>query len=43
LFNKTIESFVWLFQTFLTAMSGKHPSTISTDQDATMAGAIAYE
>jgi hypothetical protein len=42
LFNKTIESFVWLFQTFLTVMSGKHPSTISTDQDTTMAGAIAY-
>jgi zinc finger SWIM domain-containing protein 3 len=32
LFNKTIESFIWLFQTFLTAMSGKHPSTIFTDQ-----------
>jgi zinc finger SWIM domain-containing protein 3 len=42
LFNETIESFVWLFQTFLTAMSGKHPSTIFTDQDAAMAGAIAY-
>jgi len=41
-FNETIESFVWLFETFLTAMSGKHPSTIFTDQDATMAGAIAY-
>jgi zinc finger SWIM domain-containing protein 3 len=42
LFNETIESFVWLFETFLIAMSGKHPSTIFTDQDATMAGAIAY-
>ncbi|KAJ1284936.1 hypothetical protein BS78_03G243500 [Paspalum vaginatum] len=42
LFNETIESFVWLFETFLTAMSGKHPSTIFTDQDAAMAGAIAY-
>jgi zinc finger SWIM domain-containing protein 3 len=42
LFNETIESFVWLFQTFLTAMSGKHPSTIFTDQDAAMACAIAY-
>ena len=40
--NETIESFVWLFETFLTAMSGKHPSTIFTDQDAAMAGAIAY-
>jgi zinc finger SWIM domain-containing protein 3 len=42
LFDETIESFVWLFQTFLEAMSGKHPSTIFTDQDAAMAGAISY-
>ncbi|WVZ77430.1 hypothetical protein U9M48_025295 [Paspalum notatum var. saurae] len=42
IFNETIESFVWLFETFLTAMSGKHPSTIFTDQDVAMAGAIAY-
>jgi zinc finger SWIM domain-containing protein 3 len=42
LFNKTVESFVWLFQTFLTAMLGKHPNTIFTDQDAAMAGTIAY-
>jgi zinc finger SWIM domain-containing protein 3 len=40
--NETIPSFIWLFQTFLTAMSEKHPSTIFTDQDAAMAGAIAY-
>ena len=42
IFNETIESFVWLFETFLTAMSGKHPSTIFTDQDAAMAGTVAY-
>lgn len=42
IFNETIESLVWLFETFLTAMSGKHPSTIFTDQDAAMAAAIAY-
>ncbi|WVZ62367.1 hypothetical protein U9M48_012125 [Paspalum notatum var. saurae] len=42
LFNETIESFVWLFETFLIAMSGKHPSTIFTDQDAAMAGVVAY-
>ena len=42
IFNETIESFVWLFETFLKAMSGKHPRTIFTDQDAAMAGAIAY-
>jgi zinc finger SWIM domain-containing protein 3 len=42
LFHETIPSFCWLFKTFLTAMLGKHPSTIFTDQDAAMAGAIAY-
>ncbi|WVZ99054.1 hypothetical protein U9M48_044408, partial [Paspalum notatum var. saurae] len=42
LFNETIESFVWLFETFLVAMSGKHLSTIFTNQDVAMAGAIAY-
>ncbi|KAJ1261843.1 hypothetical protein BS78_09G061600 [Paspalum vaginatum] len=40
LYNETIESFVWLFNTFLTAMSGKHPSTIFTDQCAAMFAAI---
>jgi zinc finger SWIM domain-containing protein 3 len=42
LLNETILSFIWLFQTFLTAISGKHPSTIFTDQDAAMAAAIAF-
>jgi zinc finger SWIM domain-containing protein 3 len=42
LFNETIESFVWLFETFLIAMSCEHPSTIFTDQDVAMAVAIAY-
>ncbi|CAN6268724.1 unnamed protein product [Urochloa humidicola] len=42
IFNETIASFVWLFETFLTAMSGKHPSTIFTDQDAAIAAAVAY-
>jgi zinc finger SWIM domain-containing protein 3 len=42
LFDESIPSFIWLFQTFLEAMSSKHPSTIFTDQDATMAGAMAY-
>ena len=40
LYNETIESFVWLFNTFLTAMSNKHPSTIFTDQCAAMSAAI---
>jgi zinc finger SWIM domain-containing protein 3 len=42
LFDNSIPSFIWLFQIFLEAMSDKHPSTIFTDQDAAMAGAIAY-
>jgi zinc finger SWIM domain-containing protein 3 len=42
LFDETIPSFVWLFEYFLSAMGGKYPSTIFTDQDAAMAGAIAY-
>ncbi|KAJ1276340.1 hypothetical protein BS78_05G207200 [Paspalum vaginatum] len=40
LFNETIESFVWLFNTFLSVMSGKHPSIIFTDQCAAMSAAI---
>jgi zinc finger SWIM domain-containing protein 3 len=28
LFDESIPSFIWLFETFLEAMSGKHPSTI---------------
>ncbi|KAM3731039.1 hypothetical protein ACB098_12G132200 [Castanea mollissima] len=35
------ESFKWLFKTFLSAMSGKQPKTILTDQSAAMAKAIA--
>jgi zinc finger SWIM domain-containing protein 3 len=42
LYNETIPSFIWRFETFLTAMAGKHPNTIFTDQDAAMVGAIAY-
>jgi hypothetical protein len=38
LYNETIPSFIWFFETFFTAMAEKHPSTIFTDQDA----AIAY-
>ncbi|XP_065628392.1 protein FAR1-RELATED SEQUENCE 5-like [Quercus suber] len=40
LYDETIESFKWLFETFLTAMLGKQPKTILTDQSATMAKAI---
>ena len=40
LYDETTESFEWLFQTFLGAMSGKQPQTILTDQCAAMADAI---
>ena len=40
LFDKTADSFIWLFNTFLTAMSGKRPASIFTDQCAAMAKAI---
>ncbi|XP_065860808.1 protein FAR1-RELATED SEQUENCE 5-like [Euphorbia lathyris] len=40
LYDETIESYKWLFQTFLKAMSGKKPKTILTDQDAVIAEAI---
>ncbi|XP_065636333.1 protein FAR1-RELATED SEQUENCE 5-like [Quercus suber] len=40
LYDETITSFKWLFETFLSAMSGKQPKTIFTDQSAVMANAI---
>ncbi|XP_039119362.1 protein FAR1-RELATED SEQUENCE 5-like [Dioscorea cayenensis subsp. rotundata] len=40
LYQENVESFVWLFQTFVRVMNGKHPSTILTDQSAAMAKAI---
>ncbi|ESQ47734.1 hypothetical protein EUTSA_v10021958mg, partial [Eutrema salsugineum] len=40
LYDETTESFKWLFETFLGAMSGKQPKTILTDQSAAMANAI---
>ncbi|XP_057464719.1 protein FAR1-RELATED SEQUENCE 5-like isoform X1 [Actinidia eriantha] len=40
LYDETVKSFLWLFQKFLEAMSGKKPKTILTDQDAIMAEAI---
>ncbi|SPT19974.1 unnamed protein product [Triticum aestivum] len=39
-YDEIAKSFGWLFRTFLTAMSGKHPRTILTDEDAAMAKAI---
>ncbi|KAK6926278.1 MULE transposase domain [Dillenia turbinata] len=40
LYDETAESFKWLFQTFVAAMSGKRPKTVLTDQDATLVEAI---
>lgn len=40
LYDETADSFIWLFKTFLKAMSGKKPQTILTDEDAAMAKAI---
>jgi zinc finger SWIM domain-containing protein 3 len=36
LYDETIPSFQWLFETFLKAMGGEKPKTILTDQDAAM-------
>jgi hypothetical protein len=39
--DEKIESFVWLFQTFLKATGGVAPHLIITDEDASMKAAIA--
>ena len=38
--NEKIESFVWLFETFLEAMGNVQPKTMITDQAFSMANAI---
>jgi hypothetical protein len=38
--NEKIESYVWLFETFLKAMGGVPPHLIITDEDASMKAAI---
>ncbi|XP_027082420.1 protein FAR1-RELATED SEQUENCE 5-like [Coffea arabica] len=40
LYDETIESFKWVFGTFVEAVCGKHPKTIFTNQDVAMAAAI---
>ncbi|XP_027083622.1 protein FAR1-RELATED SEQUENCE 5-like [Coffea arabica] len=40
MYDETIDSFKWVFGTFLEAMCGKRPSTILTDQDHAMAAAL---
>ncbi|CAJ2664423.1 unnamed protein product [Trifolium pratense] len=41
MYDETIESFKWLFDTFLQAHNNKKPRTIFTDQDQAMARALA--
>ncbi|XP_065847215.1 protein FAR1-RELATED SEQUENCE 5-like isoform X2 [Euphorbia lathyris] len=38
--NESESSFVWLFETWLSAMSGRHPISITTDQDRIIRGAV---
>ncbi|OMO69105.1 hypothetical protein COLO4_29258 [Corchorus olitorius] len=40
LYDETVDSFKWLFQKFLEAMSGKKPKTILSEQDAVVSEAI---
>ncbi|KAB1203979.1 Protein FAR1-RELATED SEQUENCE 5 [Morella rubra] len=40
LFDETIQSFKWLFETFVECMEGKTPQSLFTDQDAEMLAAI---
>ncbi|KAK9135589.1 hypothetical protein Syun_014919 [Stephania yunnanensis] len=40
--NESEASYIWLFQTWLTAMSGKHPVSITTDQDRIIRAAVAH-
>jgi hypothetical protein len=39
--DEKIESYIWLFETFLRAMNGKAPTMIITDEDASMRAVIA--
>ncbi|KAM7518054.1 hypothetical protein LguiB_017016 [Lonicera macranthoides] len=41
LLNESESSFVWLFQTWLSAMSDHHPISITTDQDRIIRSAVA--
>ncbi|KAK4587845.1 hypothetical protein RGQ29_019019 [Quercus rubra] len=40
LLNESESSFVWLFQTWLAAMSGRYPISITTDQDQIIRAAV---
>lgn len=43
LYDEIAETFMWLFDTFANTMSGKTPKSILTDQDPTMAKALASQ
>ncbi|KAL8556296.1 hypothetical protein ACS0TY_003933 [Phlomoides rotata] len=43
LYDETASTFIWLFDTFARAMSGKIPQIVLTDQDAAMAKALATQ
>ncbi|CAL8151977.1 unnamed protein product [Prunus armeniaca] len=43
LYAETADTFIWLFDTFVKAMSGKKPISILTDQDAAMAKVLLSE
>ncbi|XP_072966302.1 protein FAR1-RELATED SEQUENCE 5-like isoform X1 [Typha angustifolia] len=40
LMDETKGSYIWLFETWLTAMGGRHPDLLVTDRDKAMEGAI---
>jgi zinc finger SWIM domain-containing protein 3 len=40
LLDETVKSFLWLFKTFLAAMSGKQPETIFTDSSVAVSEAV---
>ena len=40
LMDETKGSYIWLFETWLSAMGGKHPVSLITDRDKVMEGAI---
>ncbi|KAL5744541.1 hypothetical protein ACOSP7_027412 [Xanthoceras sorbifolium] len=40
MYDETTDSFIWLFEKFLQAMSGKAPKSIFTNQDAAMVKAL---
>ncbi|KAI3969653.1 hypothetical protein MKX01_020214 [Papaver californicum] len=42
LLNESESSFIWLFQTWLAQMSGRHPISITTDQDRVIEAAVTH-